>query len=273
MRTAIKNFLFPKRPTDVLPHPHVDLYYWRPKNGTLNFGDHLSKIIVNLILSTKGFTLDDETPQNKRLFALGSILQFTTDGSVVWGSGWNGKAPAESFTTKRLDIRAVRGPLTADFLTKRGFDVPPVFGDPALLLPLVCQGRFKPNPIREFAIVPNLHDIHLPALLCHRNDIISPLLGWNTVVTQILEAKLILASSLHGLIIAEAFGIPARYVRFSETESLFKYEDYYQGTGRMTVDYVTSIDEGMEMGGAPPISPSYSPLPLLNAFPWDVWTL
>ena len=39
------------------------------------------------------------------------------------------------------------------------------------------------------------------------------------------------SSSLHGIVIAEAYGVPAVLVA-SSTEPVFKYEDYYAGTGR-----------------------------------------
>ena len=72
--------------------------------------------------------------------------------------------------------------------------------------------------------------------------------------------------------IAEAFGIPARYIRFSETENLFKYKDYYLGSGRAEEDFefATTIDQGLEMGGAKPIR--FNPEPLIKAFPKDLWS-
>ena len=98
---------------------------------------------------------------------------------------------------------------------------------------------------------------------------ISPLSGWNRCVAAILRHDLILASSLHGLIIAEAYGIPARYVRLSEEENLFKYRDYYAGTGRPNFSYARSVAEGLEMGGEP--SPIFDPEPLMRAFPFELW--
>jgi pyruvyltransferase len=79
----------------------------------------------------------------------------------------------------------------------------------------------------------------------------------------------VLSSSLHGIVVAESFGIPARYVRLSETESLFKYKDYVYGTGRSEFVYATSLAQGLEMGGMP--LPNCDPAPLINSFPWDAW--
>lgn len=249
-----------------LPYGHVSLFHWRPDDGTVNFGDHLSPVVVSRVLGLRGLTLDDEVERPARLLAIGSILHFARDGDVVWGSGVNGKVPEACFSARRLDIRAVRGPLTEDFLRRRGHRVPAVYGDPGLLLRQLFPERFRPRAERPFVFVPNLHDLDLVA---GHPAVVSPLSGWNTVLARILEARLVLASSLHGIVVAEAFGIPARYVRLSSTESLFKYQDYYAGTGRERFEYATSLAQGLEMGGMAP--GGFDPAPLLAAFPWDLW--
>lgn len=249
-----------------LPYGHVSLFHWRPANGSVNFGDHLSQIVVSRVLGRRGLTLDDEVGEAARLLAIGSILHFARDGDVVWGSGVNGKVPASAFTARRLDVRAVRGPLTEEFLRQRGHRVQPVYGDPGLLVRHLFGSRFRPLGEKPYVFVPNLHDL---ALVAGEANVVSPLAGWNTVIAEILRARLVLASSLHGLVIAESFGIPARYVRLSETENLFKYRDYYYGTGRAEFVYAGSIPEALEMGGMP--SFEFDPKPLLAAFPWDLW--
>ena len=74
---------------------------------------------------------------------------------------------------------------------------------------------------------------------------------------------------MHGLVIAEAFGIPARYIRHSDFEHLFKYEDYVLGTGRSELAYATSFDEALEMGGMPPAR--FDSDRIMAAFPYDLW--
>ncbi|MCC4116440.1 polysaccharide pyruvyl transferase family protein [Aromatoleum toluclasticum] len=271
MLKRIKNLFgpapVPQTPVSApLPYRHVSLFHWRPANGSVNFGDHLSQVLVSRVLALRGLTLDDQVEQSARLLAIGSILHFATHDDVVWGSGVNGKVPDSAFTAQRLDIRAVRGPLTEEFLRSRGHRVPSVYGDPALLVPHLFAGRFRTTGEKPHVFVPNLHDLRLVA---GKPDVVSPLAGWNVVVAEILKARLVLASSLHGLVIAEAFGIPARYVRLSETENLFKYRDYYYGTGRTDFEYASSIPQALEMGGMPAFA--FDPRPLLGAFPWDLW--
>jgi len=256
----------PRRPSpDELPYRHHSLFFWKPEAGT-NFGDHLAKIIVGQILASRGLSLDDQTPSVVRILATGSILHFARDGDVIWGSGVNGKVPETAFTARHLDVRAVRGPLTAEFLRRRGIAVPDVYGDPGLLVRTLFADRFAVTGARDHVFVPNLHDLKL---IGNQPDVVSPMQGWNAAVAEILSARLVLASSLHGLVIAEAFGIPARYVRLSETENLFKYQDYVYGTGRTELVYARSIEEGLEMGGMPPVT--WAPDALLAAFPWDLW--
>jgi pyruvyltransferase len=251
-----------------LPYSHVEIFHWSPSNGSVNFGDRLADIIARQMLALHGLSLDDEVIRQERLFTVGSVLHFTKTGDHIWGTGWNGKIPEKEFKARGLKVHGVRGPLTAEFLRGHKIEVPEIYGDPALLIPHIFKNRFKPSPEKDYVFVPNLHDLQLVSNL---DNVVSPLWGWNTVVEAILKSKLVLASSLHGLIVAEAFGIPARYVRLSQTEDLFKYKDYYLGSGRVESEFqfANSIEQGLEMGGAPAIR--YNPIPLMKAFPLALW--
>lgn len=260
----------PGAPWSDLPYPTARLFVWRPPNGRVNFGDFLSRVIVELILASRGLTLGDETRESFQLMAVGSVLHFASDGAVVWGSGVNGKMPVEQHTFRSLDVRAVRGPLTREFLASRHITVPEVYGDPGLLLPLLAPQRFQRTAAMGPGFVPNLNDLaELDTRDMRDVPVVSPLHGWNRCVEAILRHDLILASSLHGLIIAEAYGIPARYVRLSETENLFKYRDYYAGTGRPNFCFARSVAEGLEMGGE--VDPVFDSSKLMQAFPFDLW--
>ena len=56
---------------------------------------------------------------------------------------------------------------------------------------------------------------------------ISPL----AFVRALLGAERVVSSSLHGVILAEAYGIPATYLDSGNGENRFKYDDYYAGHG------------------------------------------
>ena len=99
--------------------------------------------------------------------------------------------------------------------------------------------------------------------------IVLPTEPWNEVIEKILDSEFVISGSLHGLIIAEAYGIPARYMRLSDREPLFKYLDYYLSTGRSEFSYALSVEEALKLGGEPPIQ--YNPEPLYDAFPFEFW--
>lgn len=255
-----------------LPYATIDVEYWRPGGG-VNFGDELSRVIVQLMLAKSGVTIFDEVAEPRRLLAIGSILHLAHDGDVIWGSGVNGSVVENAHRYKSLSVRAVRGPHTREFLIKRGIEVPTVYGDPGLLTQRLTGSRFSRLKEHSIGIVPNLYDMHF----IKENNIagafsdaiiIDPRRSWNAVVADICRCEFIVASSLHGLVIADSFAIPNRFVRFTEFEGLFKYRDYYEGTGR-DLSVTSSIDEALSLGAvAPPVIDMDA---LEAAFPLDIW--
>lgn len=250
------------------PYAAVDLVNWVPPGRKwVNFGDELSRALVALMLARRGYTTADETPKRVQLLGLGSILHFADEGATVWGSGVNGTKAEwhHAFTT--LDVRAVRGPYTQEFLNRRGIHVPDIYGDPGLLTPLLTGNRFSRRHIHAVGVIHHFSDkIEEPVA---GTRYINPLGSWNSVIQQVLDCDFVVSSSLHGIIIAEAFGIPARYFRQHEREGILKYRDYYEGTGRADFLFARSVEEALEMGGER--SPAFDPMPLLQAFPYDLW--
>lgn len=80
-----------------------------------------------------------------------------------------------------------------------------------------------------------------------KNHVVSTLTNdWKKFIDKIVEAKLVISSSLHGIILAEAYGVPCIMLNDTETPDLFKYEDYYLSTGRKMV-MAKNIDEALKM--------------------------
>lgn len=248
----------------------LPLYFWdsRPQNGFSNFGDALSEALVERMIGHKVVIVADPYSKQQKLLGMGSILSYALNDDVIWGTGVNGKTPLKSYRFDRLDVRAVRGPLTRQFLLERGIACPEVYGDPTLLLPICFPEFQKPeHPSREYTIVPHFSDEHL--FVGHPN-MVSVKENWEEVVKKIIDSKFVIASALSGVIVAEAFGIPARLLiveNASNTENLVKYEDYYQGTNRFNFKYATTIEEALEMGGEP--LPTCDLQKLYQAFPFD----
>jgi pyruvyltransferase len=247
--------------------PQVELVSWRPADGTLNFGDALSGVVVSRVLGAAGLDAGEQVPVARRMLAIGSVMHFARDGDAVWGSGVNGKVPVELHRFSRLDVRAVRGPRTRDFLRARGIAVPEIYGDPALLVPALFPGRFVRSVAERVVIVPNLHDL---ARFAGDPRVVSPLLGWNEVVRRIVGAERVLSTSLHGIVLADAFGVPVNYLRVSENEGTFKYEDHMLATGRSCLRCSATVEEAL---AADPLDAARLDVgPLLRAFPYDLWT-
>jgi pyruvyltransferase len=261
----------------------VELFSWNPEKPVFrgrgkrfvpierpvnNFGDLLGPIIVERMRRLA--ELSHETSTAGRLLSVGSVLHFARDGDVIWGSGVNGKVPRDSYAFSRLDVRAVRGPLTRAFLQDRGITVPEIYGDPALLLPHVAPGlrAAAQHKRHQVTIVPNIQDLRLHRFRSLLPHVLNPRSGLRRCLYRIVQSELVVGSSLHAIIVAEAFGIPARVVG-SEVEHDFKYADYYAGTGRSSYSAAPTIREAITAGGEP--LPHLSVRPLLDAFPADLW--
>ena len=253
----------------------LPLFYWNEKwrgRTFVNFGDYLSLKLVERITGgplrvyTKGQTFHE-----KKLLASGSLFSFARDCDVVWGSGVNGKLLNKKdykFTT--LDIRCVRGPLSRAFLKEHfNIDCPPIYGDPALLIPYFFpEFKKQENPTYDYIIIPHYSEEHLFSKE-EWNNVVFATDPWDEVIRKIIDSRFVISSSLHGIILAEAFHIPARLLRVTDNEPLFKYQDYYLGTSRPFFRYATTINEALEMGGEPPFECNLKKI--YEVFPFEYW--
>lgn len=193
-----------------------------------NFGDTLTPIILKGV-----FGIDAEYAQRNdegKLIAIGSLMNVIEDGDVVWGTGihsWRKRDKKDGVT-----FLAVRGSLTRDMLLKYGNDVPEVYGDPALLLPLI----YNPKIEKKFTIgyLPHYCDKELIPEIKEGEIYIDVQQDWKTVIDQVLSCDKIISSSLHGILCAEVYNVPVQWAVYSDKilGGEFKYQDYFLGTGR-----------------------------------------
>jgi pyruvyltransferase len=263
----------------------IELYSWNPGRPLMpgllgrrlaragyagapmnNFGDLLGPEIVKRMLASEGVDLSFARSET-RLLSVGSVLHFARDGDTIWGTGRNGKESDANHRFSQLDVRAVRGPLTAKYLESRGITAPSIFGDPGVLTAQYFS-ELSPAPGQKkhvVTIVPNLND--LPKYR-RWDNLLDPRTSLEKCIERIANSELVVGSSLHGIVVAESFGVPARLIG-SNHESKFKYEDYYLGTGRSMPRTAMSVDEALQMGGVEPMA--YDPAALIEAFPYDLW--
>jgi hypothetical protein len=191
---------------------HRTLTAWwstRPLPG--NLGDILSPLLIKRLYDYE--LKYDSSFDKHHLLAVGSILSKATGKSTVWGSGIINSSEVPSREARYL---AVRGPLSYERIIQVGGKCPEVFGDPALLLPLVhapdISKKYKLGIIPHYVDYDTVRqwysDTDIPVINILNADPLS-------VVDQILECENIISSSLHGLIISNAYGIPAKWVKFS----------------------------------------------------------
>lgn len=260
----------------------VDVLSWNPvrtEEGAAgerlvdNFGDLLGPVLVERIAGSWALKSPDRSGPTPILVSVGSVMHFAPYHAVVWGSGANFKVTRPvPITAPTLDVRAVRGPLTARTLAAAGISVPRVYGDPALLLP-----RFMPelgawSRLRgdEVLVVPNLNDYSSVAPMAEQIGlaVLNPQAPLSHVLRTIAQSGLVIGSSLHAVVVADSLGVPARFVA-SESEHPFKYRDYLAGTGRPLTRVAPDLASAIEMGGHAPLDIDLEPL--LAAFPHDMW--
>lgn len=223
-----------------------------------NFGDYLSFWLVRK-LSRNPVRLVDESARQK-LLAIGSVLGMARDGDVIWGSGARDESTSPGFSTAR--IQAVRGPLTANLLYLRGLinrserERLPLF-DPAVLVALLPEFSFRrARPTYRVAILPHWSELtavksvlsRMPA--AEAPEILSPLWHPLELARKMARCSRVLTSSLHAVIVCESLGIPVVPYRLPQLkEPLFKYEDYFEATGRRLPPFPGSIPAALQEQG------------------------
>ena len=181
----------------------------------------------------------------RNYLCIGTLLDgipYKNSQTIVWGSGASG---ADRPLTHPHLVVAVRGPLTRDYLIKQRIDCPEVYGDPALLLPRFYKPNFRgerrekrgEKELRKYrmGIIPHVIDLKHPVVEEIRKDYPEILIidlahyeKWTDVIDQIYSCDMILSSSLHGLIVSDAYGIPNCWIELSGKISggYTKFRDY-----------------------------------------------
>ena len=196
----------------------MPVFFWR---GRKNFGDLLTPLLLRHFC---GIEATWAPVQEAALVGVGSIIELVPDGwdGTIIGTG---KLHAETkLPVGRGRILALRGPLTA-----AGVRGDFALGDLGLLANELVRTETKRHDI---GIVPHWSDetlidrtkaVRKDALAIFPDD--EPL----EVIRQIGECRKIVCSSLHGMILADAFGIPRRVEVAPHMEyegGHFKFRDY-----------------------------------------------
>ncbi len=232
-----------------------------------NLGDNISPVIVNYVARKRNIVLDKAVEETKHLFAIGSIITAGPQDCTVWGSGLLNTKILNRLVSRKLDIRAVRGPLTRIILLDQGYKVPEVYGDPAILMPLVydvsVEKKYRVGLVTHF----NETVEYDSEEVFHRINIVTD--DYKKFVQEIKSCELIISSSLHGIIFAEAYDVPAVLLR--PNCDMLKYFDYYYSTGRYEFPMLENLSEFNHV--IAPLIPNFGIMRenLIEAFPVDLW--
>ena len=278
------------------------LYYW---GGHRNVGDELSLYLVEKI-SKQDFSIAyPPFNEKKTIAAIGSILSchVFSKNLVVWGTGTltefslNPRSLrlfpfsrlisgiSERLVLQKPDVRAVRGPRTRALLEKKGVPCAALYGDPAILTPFFYDPKPCPDKFRIGLI---LHQVHLGLLDVDRmKDIGIRFISVDResdkeieeFIDEICSCDFVYSSSLHGIILAQSYGIPAQWIQIAgnpiQNDSRHKFEDYFLGAGQTVQDPIKiSVDEDslipLLKKTPPKVFPFKFAQSLLDSFPYDV---
>ena len=198
----------------------VPALWW---DGHPNFGDDLTP----WLLPEYGIAPVHRTAGRARMAGIGSILEFLPsdfDGAV-WGSGLMYGQP---HPLPRAHVLAVRGHLTRELI---GAPDDVSLGDPGIL---VARRIRRPRVRWDVALVPHGHHRQHEAFLAlaradgYRVRVVDVHQPAARVVREIAAADAVVTTSLHGLVTADAFGIPATWTVLEPPLSggPFKFHDY-----------------------------------------------
>ncbi|WP_433833653.1 polysaccharide pyruvyl transferase family protein [Flavobacterium anhuiense] len=215
----------------------IRLFWWNEKiiqnKDRENYGDLVGKYLVEKISSKKVVFAWPKKFSILDWFApiyvtVGSILANINHKCIVWGSG----IIDQKTKVKNANFLAVRGPQTRKYLLDLSFEVPEVYGDPALLLPRYFNPKIEKK--YKYGFVPHYNDFKLVKDWFKDNpeifliDMMTNDVEAKTI--EFLQCEKIVSSSLHGVIIAHAYNIPAVWQKFSDKVfgDDIKYQDYYE---------------------------------------------
>jgi hypothetical protein len=243
------------------------------------------------------------------LWSVGSVWRNVRANDHVWGTGslildrefglCKGTKP-NGETNLNITVYSARGPKTIHQLKKhcrnRGLKFITADGGvsskTSRIIPRGDAGFLIPFLFPEFQYQQDKADIE-KCLILHFYDqedngrvdlpeeaLLPVVQPWPTMVGNITRCKMLVSSSLHGVILADAFGVPVRWMHKATSVSPDKFYDYFQSFPRG--HWNTSFDGGIKQ--ALDTTRANIPVPLdaeyrseyaqmiIKSFPFDLFT-
>ena len=206
----------------------IRAWWWREAPYRTNFGDELGWLLLERIT---GRRVERTALGRCDVVSVGSLLETVLrhgagNRPLVWGAGF--LAPGEAVSRDALAFAAVRGRLTRERIVG-GEDL--ALGDPGLLAGELLEVR----PLRRnrLGLLPHRHDRAEQVVRAVGSrpdvDLLDVRMNPLELITAIASCRFLFSSSLHGLVVADALGVPSCWVEptASVEGSGYKFRDYY----------------------------------------------
>lgn len=247
-----------------------------------NFGDYLPELICKELLGYPridadvfrliGSVIDDRWARQDLQRINGRVAGLI----AYWGCGARSEAGLDEEVSRCCRFFGVRGPLTRDALK-----LPPetVLGDPGFLAPLFHVPRPGVRTAGRTICIPHIQDPSPPAdrleasgcELLVQPEVDASEAALRTILDEIAAADFILTGSLHGAIIACAYGRPFAFWDPGYLDVPFKWRDLAASL-EIPLVFAKSLSEGREIYSdvIAPVLKIPPRAPLLDVCPFTV---
>lgn len=208
-------------------------YWWdmRP-----NFGDLIGPRIVQNLTERPVHNTYGRPGAGSAIVTVGSIIDVVRRSDMhIWGTGlMHSPSPqkVKELSTKSWKIHAVRGQRTRSALQDHlGWQVPNVVGDPGLLFPSVHSANTSNRSDNVSVVAHYSHKSLVTRELVESQEcnFVDVERAPEQVADDIASSKLVISTSLHGIILAQAYQVPWVWLRISDRHLAgndFKFEDF-----------------------------------------------
>jgi Polysaccharide pyruvyl transferase len=224
--------------------------WWMEQPYPGNLGDILNPYVIEKLTGMPPVM----SPRGVGALVIGSVIKFAREGTKVWGAG---TPRMTDELHPHADYRAVRGPLTRQLVLKSGGVCAEVYGDPAWFMPRI----YNPTVAKDSALGLIRHISHADRSIKIDGvkEISVERVGDEEIeafVRELVSCERIISTSLHGVILAHAYGIPAEWAAFLDSGKQIagdgtKFQDYFRSVGidedRVPLDLTSfeRIDDGL----------------------------
>ena len=223
-----------------------------------NVGDLLNPYMIPKLTGRE--IVRAQSDVRKHIRAVGSVLGSASQRSFIWGSGSiDGKPPRKPVDPTR--IFALRGEKTLALCRDRfGLTKHVPLGDPAILMPTLYNPDVEKR--HRIGLVPHFLDFEFVSELAVDMDGVTVLdvrQEPEAFVDHLTACHSVISSSLHGLILADAYRIPNVWAKFTSElmGDQWKFEDYFSTTDSRN-NHRTSISNKSDLERAGTMVPHNS---------------